>query len=265
MKEMSGVPAARIVRAFAVADGAFGLTRLKERIDALDLKIDADLQTGLYADIATLLSRLGLWFTTNVSAKADLGEAAAMFKHGVEKLRGTFSTLVSPYDAQNTEARIAELEAGGVPHALAEDLGVLQLMAATPEIALLAHDEKLDLDLVAGAFFAVGSAVGIDKLHGLAERIGAAEHWDRLAIRRLGDDLYAGQRALAAAALKLLPAERAKDGRAAGAEAVKLWTHAHDDALARAKAFFAALEASGELSVAKLTLADNQLHELAGR
>jgi glutamate dehydrogenase len=263
MKEMSGAPAARILRAFAVADGAFGLTQLKERIDALGLPVEANVQTGLYGGIAAMLARLGLWFITNIPAKADLGEAVTLYRDGVERLRGTFSTLVSPYDAQNTEARIAKLEAAAVPQALAEDLGVLQLMAATPEIALLAHAQKLDLDLVAGAFFAVGAAVGIDRLHSLAEHVVAVEHWDRLAIRRLGDDLFAGQRALAAAALKLLPA--GQGGRVAGAAAVRLWSEAHGDALERAKAFFAALEAAGELSVAKLTLADNQLHELAGR
>jgi NAD-specific glutamate dehydrogenase len=35
--------------------------------------------------------------------------------------------------------------------------------------------------------------------------------------------------------------------------------------LARAKSFLDALERTGELSVAKLTLANGQIHELAGR
>jgi glutamate dehydrogenase len=265
MKEMSGAPAARIVRAFAVADGAFGLSALKTRIDALDLKMDVRQQIGMYADVATILNRLGLWFITNVPVKADLGETVAMYRGGVENLRGTFSSLISPYEAHDTEARIAELKAAGAPHALAEDVGVLQLMTATPEIALLAHAHGLDLDLVAGAYFAMGTAIGIDKLRGLAARINAAEHWDRLAIRRIVDDLYAGQRALTASALKKLAPERAKAGRSAGADVVRMWTDARADALGRAKSFFEALEATGELSVAKLTLANSQIHELAGR
>jgi glutamate dehydrogenase len=46
---------------------------------------------------------------------------------------------------------------------------------------------------------------------------------------------------------------------------VKLWAAGKADALTRAKAFFDALERTGELSVAKLTLANSQIHELAGR
>jgi len=138
-------------------------------------------------------------------------------------------------------------------------------MAAAPEVALLAHHRGYNLDVVAGAYFKMGSEVGIDRLRALASRIGAVEHWDRLAIRRISDDLYAGQRALTSAALALLPEAMQKRGRAEGAEAVKLWAESKADALTRAKSFFDALERTGELSVAKLTLADSQIHELAGR
>ncbi len=262
MKEMSGAPEARVVRAFAVADGAFGLTNLKRRIDALDRKIDATLQTSMYGDIAQILRRLGLWFITNLPQSADLGAAVSLYQGTAETLRGTFSTLVSPYEAQDTEGRIAELTRAGAPNDVAEDIATLALMAGLPEIALLAHARSLDLDLVAGAYFAIGKAAGIDRLRGKASRINAAEHWDRLAIRRIVDDLYAGQRALTAAALKDVTGGA---GRQAGVQAVQHWADNHSDTLARATSFLAALDAAGELSVAKLTLANSQIHELAMR
>jgi glutamate dehydrogenase len=40
---------------------------------------------------------------------------------------------------------------------------------------------------------------------------------------------------------------------------------AHQAALTRARAFLAALEGAGELTIAKMTLANSQIHELAGR
>jgi glutamate dehydrogenase len=261
MKEMSGAPAARIARAFAVADGAFGLTALKKRIDGLDLKVDAGLQTAMVADITQALRRLGQWFLTNVPADADLSAVVPLYRDAAAKLAGTFSTLVSPYEAQDTEQRIAELQAGGVPHDIAEDAAVLPLMAGLPEIALMAAREERPLDLVAGAYFAMGAAVGLDRLRGLAGRITAAEHWDRLAIRRINDDLYAGQRALTVSALKGASGASRNDG----ADAVAAWTAAHGDALARTKSFLKALESTGDLSVAKLTLAGSQIHELAAR
>jgi glutamate dehydrogenase len=262
MKEMSGATEARVVRAFTVADAAFGFSVLKKRIDALDLKMDAKLQTSMYGDIARVLRRLGLWFITNVPPNANLAETVVLYRDAAEKLRGTFSTLVSPFEAHDTEARIAELEKAGAPHDVAEEVAVLRLMAGLPEIALLAHNKQFDLDLVAGAYFAMGQTVGIDRLRGRAARVTAAEHWDRLAIRRIVDDLFAGQRGLTAAALKAVTGEK---GRAAGAEAVKQWANAHADALERATSFLQALDATGDITVAKLTLANSQIHELAAR
>ncbi|HUJ02901.1 MAG TPA: NAD-glutamate dehydrogenase [Rhizomicrobium sp.] len=260
MKEISGAPASAVTRAFVLADGAFGLSGLKSRIDALDLKVAAGIQTGMYGDIAELLRRLGLWFVVNVPAKADLADSVARYRAAVDSLRGTFASLVSPYDAQATEARITELQKSGAPLELAEDVAVLPLLGAAPEIAKLAHDSGFAVDLVAGAYFAVGNVVGLDRLRGLAGRITASGHWDRLAIRRIADDLFAGQRALAAQVL----AKFATAGtREQGAEAVAAWAEAHADMLGRTREFLAELERSGDLSIAKLTLANSQIHELA--
>jgi len=262
MKEMSGATGAQVARAFVVAEGAFGLGALKARIDALDGKIDANVQTGMYTDIAEILRRLGLWFITNVPANADLAATIALYRAGVEELRGTFHSLVSAYEAQDTEGRIKQLQDSGAPLDVAEDVAVLPLMSSAPEIAQLARARGLPVDLVAGAYFAMGATVGIDRLRGLSSRIAATQHWDRLAIRRIADDLFAGQRALTAEAL-----DGAKTGgkRGDGAAAVRAWAEKRGETLARAKAFLDALEHSGDLSIAKLTLANSQIRELAAR
>jgi glutamate dehydrogenase len=262
IKEISSAPAPLVARAFVLAEGAFGLSALKSRIDALDGHLPAAVQTGMYVDIVELLRRLGLWFLVNVPADADLSETIARYRAGVEGLRGSFSSLVSAYEAHDTEARIQELQKAGTPLDIAEDVAVLPLLGGAPEIILLAHSRSWPIDLVAGAYFAIGAEVGLDRLRGLAQRISGGEHWDRLAIRRIVDDLFAGQRALAADALSLTSAQ---GSRADGAGAVNRWTESRADTLARTKSFLAELERTGDLSIAKLTLANSQIHELATR
>jgi glutamate dehydrogenase len=260
IKEISSAPAPRVARAFVLAEGAFDLSALKARIDALDGRVAAQIQTGMYVEIVEMLRRLGLWFLVNVPANADLSETIARYRTGVETLRGTFSTLVSTYEAHDTETRIAKLQEAAVPLDIAEDVAVLPLLGGAPEIVLLAHARSLPIDLVAGAYFGVGAEVGLDRLRGLALHIAGGEHWDRLAIRRIVDDLFAGQRALAADALARATSQ---GSRADGAAAVKLWADACADTLARTKSFLAELERTGDLSIAKLTLANSQIHELA--
>ncbi|MEI9997084.1 MAG: NAD-glutamate dehydrogenase [Rhizomicrobium sp.] len=265
MKEMSGATGAHVARAFVVAEGAFGLGALKTRVDALDGKVAAEVQTGMYTDISEILRRLGLWFITNVPGNADLASTIALYRAGVENLRGTFNSLVSPYEAMDTEGRIRMLADAGVPLDVAEDVAVLPLMSTAPEIAALARARGWSVDMVAGAYFAMGATVGIDRLRGLAARISATQHWDRLAIRRIADDLFAGQRALTAEALSAPDAAKPQGTRGDGAAAVKAWAEARGEALARAKSFLEALERGGDPSVAKLTLANSQIRELAAR
>jgi len=260
LKEISGAPAWRVARAVIMAEGAYGLPALKSRIDALDYRIDANVQTGMYTDIAELLRRLALWFLVNVPANAKLSETIALYRGGVETLHGNFSKLISHYEADATEARIAELQKAGAPLDVAEDVAVLPLMGSAPEIALLAHNRKLPIDLVAGAYFAMGETIGLDRLRGLAARIFSTEHWDRLAIRRIVDDLFAGQRALADQALDGITAGTREDG----AKAVEAWAQAHDDAVSRTRAFLNDLERGGSLTIAKLTLANSQIQQVAG-
>ncbi len=263
IEEISSAPASRVARAFVLADGAFGLSLLRTRIDRLDGAVKAAIQISCYDAISELLRRLGLWFLANVPGRAELGDTIARYRQGVDGLRGTFSTLVSPYEAHDTEERITELQKAGVPLDIAEDVAVLPLLGGAPEIVLLAEARGLPIDVVAGAYFAIGAEIGLDRLRGLAGEIAGREHWDRLAIRRIVDDLFAGQRALAAEALADLRSPGNGLTRADGAAAVKAWAASHADALGRTKSFLDELERGGDLSVAKLTLANSQIHTLA--
>jgi len=260
MKEMSGASGAEVARAFAVAEGAFGLDALKSRIDALDGKVEAQLQTRLYTEIAEILRRLGLWFLTHVSARDDLGSAIALYRAGVEALRGGHKDFISQEQGQEAQARIARFAGPGVPDDLARDIGLLPLLGVAPEIAQLARTTGHEFAPVAALYFGVGGQLGLDRLRLLAARITASEHWDRLAIRRLVDDLFAAQRALSQSLLAgLPPTATATDALTA----LDAWAASQADALDRTRSFLGALETTGELSIAKLTLANSQIHKLA--
>jgi len=131
------------------------------------------------------------------------------------------------------------------------DIALLPQLTAAPDIALLAHDAGADPGKVAALYFALGARLGLDRLRGLAAKLAPAEHWDRLALRRLLDDLSAAQRGIARTLLA-----------GSGQDALEGWAKSHAPALQRTRAFLAALEESGELSIAKLMLASSQIQGL---
>ena len=263
MKEVSGASAVRVARAFAVAEGAFGLEALKARIDTLDYKVPAETQTAMYAELAEMLRRIGLWFLTNVSVSADLRETTATYRAGVDALRGTYSTLISKYELDERMAYIGKLMEAGVPEELAHDVAALPLWSRAPEIAMLAHARGLDIDMVAGAYFAVGTILELDRLRDLGSRVSAEEHWDRLAIRRIVDDLFASQRALTDQALRESAERSGRGARAEGVRAAETWAGVHAEKIERTRNFLHELERGGHLTIAKLTLANSQIRELA--
>ena len=201
-------------------------------------------QTGLYSDIAEQFRRATQWLLTQVPADAPIAETVARYRAGVEGLRDVYAMTAED------QVRVTELTGAGVPEDLARDMALLMPMAAALDVALLAHDTGAPAGKVASAYFAIGAALGLDRLRILAGKFSPPEHWDRLALRRLMNDLSASQRNIAAKLLK-------------SGTAVEAWTEAQGEALARTGAFLNALEASGEPSVAKLLLASSQIQNLS--
>ncbi|HEY4076460.1 MAG TPA: NAD-glutamate dehydrogenase [Rhizomicrobium sp.] len=244
MRELSGLDGASVTRGFVLADGAFGLSALKTRIDALDGKADAKIQNRLYADIADQFRRVTPWFLAHVPADAPLADTVALHRAGVEALRQSYTLT----DADT--AHIAELAKAGVPEDVARDVALLPALAAAPDVALLAHQAKTEPGKVAALYFTLGDSLGLSRLRSLASKLSPPDHWDRLAVRRLLDDLSAAQRNIAGSLL-------------AGGADVEKWAAARTEALDRTRAFLNTLESSGELSIAKLMLASSQIQNLA--
>jgi glutamate dehydrogenase len=256
MRELSNAPLWCAARAFALADGVFDLSSLKARICALDLKIPAQTQNTMMADIAELLRRIGLWFIVQLPA-GDMNETVKTYGAGFAALKGRFSGFVSPLEAEAAETRIAALQKAGVPIDVAEDVAVLPLLGAVPEIVLLAQTRGVSATDAARVYFAMGALVGLDRLRALAGRIVTADHWDRLALRRIIDDLYSAQRLLAGDAL--LRAARLPPGT----NATEAWAKLRSQEIERTASFLSELAEGGEASIAKLALANSQIQKLA--
>jgi len=259
LKEASAAEAPALARAYTIALHAFSIDKLADRINALDNKVPAAIQVKMHAKLAMHLMRQTLWFHRHAPASEAIGDVIAPYAAGLAKLRGTFSTLVTEAEGKSIEAMIGELCAAGVPDDLADDIAVLPAVGATPDIVRLSVETGKPVDLVAGAYFAAARTIGVDRLRLSAERMNLPEHWDRLAVRRLIDDLFVHQRELAARALR--KADAGGD-RAAGNEVVVAWAEAHREQVDRVSTLVTDLERSGTFTVARLTLAASQIRDL---
>ena len=237
MKELSGRSAVEVARAFVITDAAFGLSGLKQRIDGLDGKVTAADQIAAHAAIAAHLQRVTPWFLT--ANHRDIASAIALYRGTVEALR----PRLEPHTSDS-----------GLPAGIAREVAQLALLLPAPDIARLAGDANTDPARAAALYDAVGARLGLERLRVLSGKLSLPEHWDRLAVRRLLDDLAAAQRAITA---RLLASGQPDE------ETLAAWGKENREALARMGDFLAAIEASGELSVAKLMLVASQVQNLA--
>jgi glutamate dehydrogenase len=244
MREVSRQDGAGVARGFVLADGAYGLSALKTRIDAMDGKVDANIQTRLYGEIAAHFRKVTPWFLRHVGMEAPIADAVALYRAGVEALREHYTLT----DSDN--GRIKELTDAGLPQELARDLVLLPALQAAPDIALLAHTAKAAPENVIALYGALGEQLGFDKLRGQAARLSPPDHWDRLALRQLLDNLAMAQAGIAARLL-------------AEGTSVEDWIAGHAESLGRAQSFLNTVDHSGDLSVAKLMLASSQIQNLA--
>src|SRR5437763_1366989 len=166
------------------------------------------------------------------------------YRVSVEALREAYTP------SKGDMARIEALAKQHVPEDLARDWSLMRHLVSALDVALLAHDTGQQPARVASLYGALGSTIGLDRLRRLATRFSPPEHWDRLALRRLMDDLSQSQRGIAARLLR-------------SSMDLESWAAKQGEALERTRGFLNALEGSGELSVAKLMLASSQVQSLA--
>jgi glutamate dehydrogenase len=92
-----------------------------------------------------------------------------------------------------------------------------------------------------------------------ADKLRPTEHWDRLAVRRVADDLFQCQYLVAAAALRLTSNDK---GRALGVAAVDAWGERQRSGVQSLEALLAELDRLGAYNIARLTLAAAQIRDL---
>ncbi len=189
-----GCDAARLITAFEAARQVFRLDEAWAEVDALDLKVSADLQIALYQDIARALRGQTYWLARHPAGLgAGVQALIDAYRPTVDLLLDQGEGLLSAFERTAAEARYDAFVAQGAPQALARRVASLRALAPATEIADLARETGRDVQTVAGAFNAAGSAFGFDRLRAAASAIRPEDSYERIALRGLIIDLIEEQ------------------------------------------------------------------------
>ncbi|PWR20609.1 NAD-glutamate dehydrogenase [Zavarzinia compransoris] len=243
IEESTGFEAGAVARAFVAARIVFRLDDLAAAIDALDGLVPAATQTAMLLATGDATRQATMWLLHNEVQPLDIAGAVGRFGPGVAGLAEALPDLLPLRSSARFTAAKDRLTADGVPEALAGAIAALPLLAGALDIVAAAGAG--DVLAIGGAYFRLGDEIGLEALREAAAAIEPGDHWDRLALTALADDLYAQQRLLAAAAIK---AEGGVDG----------WLAANAQAIRRTHGLLGEL-GQGGASLAKLTFAGRHL------
>jgi glutamate dehydrogenase len=250
--DQTGANAVGIAAAFAAVRDSFGMTALNGEIDALDGKISGKLQLTLYATVQDLLLDRIVWFLRNVNLTQGLAAVIEHYRAGIDTLRAALADVLPREAAAARDARRAELTGAGVPDDLARRIADLPLLAAAPDVVLVADRAGKPVAEVAATYFAAGAFFKLDRIVGAARGIQVADYFDRLALDRALDSIGAAERRLAA--------QMVANGHA-GAAAVDTWVATRRNEVDRIRAAVDEIAGSG-LTLSKVSVAASLLGDL---
>ena len=254
LRETTGKSGAVISRAFEIARITLGSEALGDAVNALDNQISASAQTAMHLDIAMALSRATALFTHDETTPIEqvLDRHAGRFATLKKALPG----VLKPYVTARISRRAKGYIRAGAPEDLASDISVQMALALGHDILKIADETGRTPKDAAATFFTIGDALRLDRLRYTAEdSLAKSDYWERLATRRLMDDLIAQQSTAARLALASGP------DNAAGAWAAEAWLAKNEAQAARLHDAMKAMDVGRSWSFAKFSLVTDAVRQ----
>jgi NAD-specific glutamate dehydrogenase len=180
------------------------------------------------------------------------------------EIRSFLPKVLSPLVLARVEARAERYRIAGAPADLARDVAMVRALAAARETIDIADRTKWPLVAVAYMQHETGRQLGLDRMRAAARDLEPSDHWDRLALQRVADDLPRQQSELASIAIT----QAQKDGveahlvdRGVAARIIGQWIEPRRELAARLTDPMGSFDRQGVWSLAKLVLLGDAVRE----
>jgi glutamate dehydrogenase len=147
---------------------------------------------------------------------------------------------------------------------MAQAVAVLQPLTTAGDLVDIAEASSWSLPNVARLYHAVGAAFGFDRVREAASAYSVGDNFERMALRRLIEDLLTQQGELSRTIMAFAGSSQAGDDAEHAKDASNSWAALHRDKASAVRRTIDDIEAAGGAwSFAKLTIANAALRELA--
>jgi glutamate dehydrogenase len=261
----AGADAQAFTAAYEAAKAVLGVPALWDSVAALDGKTPAAGQMALFRRIAAALRGATFWLARR-AARDRLGVDALVTAYGpsFQSLLKLMPGILSPIEQASVQTRVRQLTEAGAPADKARAVAVLQPMTIAGDLVDLAEASSWPLANVARLYHAVGESFGFDRVRQAAGAYSVGDTFERMALRRLIEDLLTQQAELTRTVMAFAGGSQASDDASHARDTASAWTALRRDKAEVARRTIDEIEASGGAwTFAKLTIANAALRELA--
>ncbi|WP_369378533.1 NAD-glutamate dehydrogenase [Streptomyces sp. cg36] len=256
LREETGASMEEIVRAQTAARAIFGLSAVWDAVEALDNKVDADVQTRIRLHSRRLVERGTRWLLNNRPQPLQIAETITDFSEGVEKVWGELAKLLKGADLEWYQSILDELTAAGVPDALARR--VAGFSSAFPALDVVAISGRTGKDplAVAEVYYDLADRLRITQLMDRIIELPRADRWQSMARASIREDLYAAHAGLTQDVLSV------GNGKSSPEQRFKAWEETNAAILGRARTTLEEIQGSDAFDLANLSVAMRTMRTL---
>ncbi|GGP68454.1 NAD-glutamate dehydrogenase [Streptomyces melanogenes] len=256
LREETGASMEEIVRAQTAAREIFGLNAVWDAVEALDNKVDADVQTRIRLHSRRLVERGTRWLLNNRPQPLQIAETIADFGEGVEKVWGELANMLKGADLEWYQSILDELTAAGVPDELARR--VAGFSSAFPSLDVVAISGRTGKDplAVAEVYYDLADRLRITQLMDRIIELPRADRWQSMARASIREDLYAAHAGLTQDVLSV------GNGTSSPEQRFKAWEEKNAAILGRARTTLEEIQGSDAFDLANLSVAMRTMRTL---
>ena len=257
MVDSTGSTVGEVIKAAVIAKDIFQVEQSWQQIEALDYKIDADIQAEMMSRLIRLVRRVTRWLLRNRRSNLCFETEVAFFTQKINQCRRMLPGKLPPDFNQMFESKMEHLLGHDVPVELATEICRCDFLFSATSFIEISGNSGEKLATVVDIYYTVGEQLQLNWLGKTINQLPVANYWQALARETYLDDLAWQQRALTYNVVS------SKQSASSARTMVNGWVEANEDAISRASNMLNQLQTETQPDYSMFSVALRELLNLA--
>jgi glutamate dehydrogenase len=190
MHEDTGADPAEVAKAYSIARVIFEAREFWLRVESLDNKVTAELQTSALLVMWNLLRQTTRWLLNLPGRELNIQKMIDRLQPGLDTLTVSMKKSLKPEERAEMEQQMLPYLEGGFPRVLANRIVQLPRLFPALDVVETSARRNIDVERVAQVYFGLGEALGLHWLRSRVEALEVSGQWHARARANLRDELF---------------------------------------------------------------------------